>query len=653
MQHVNDQLAYYRDLTPDERRGVDAHLAECAECRGVFAEYQQQDAALISIREIKPRRSAWPTSETLNRRVLARLGDGLALAGLAALIWLFALQVQVVAQGGGQFTPAVLEPGITLPPTRLTPPSPWLPALPWLAGSLLAVGLLFVLTRKSFLPTAVGVVTAALLLTSFVPPLSLIPNPAGVYWRVAGGYHYDPRLPFKNNFLIAGDPVNALRPYLDQLIGLKGLTPLDPNSALRRYEIVRVGLHPARNNVTLVNVRFIYEDGTSRVYPVPLLVPVVNVGGFWQAGWVDDGLQRLRSVHLDFPNQPFAQAGDPITLGNVERLELHAQANRLDEANPGHWLWESVRVERLVAAPDLSGFLVAIELDAARRQLWLVPFNGEPPQAIGAPGDVREYGFSPDSRFIVYTRFDPEAASVNPTRPFAIVMAARGADSRSETRVELGAYFTENLVTGLRTEQLPGLTAEGVWFVSDNALWLASYEGSPPQRLLERVTSTLAPRPAPNGEFVALECGMALCLFDVQGGQALNPRELLLGMGEAQMAWSPDGTQLAVIDRDPNNLRAVRLKVLATDGTERLSVEIAPRDVTDPPQWTPDSQTIFVQTFPQEGRRIIAVDVLSGRVLDLSQPRWDAYFTLLPDGRSLLLNNGRGDFWRVEVNFNR
>ncbi|MBL8045467.1 MAG: zf-HC2 domain-containing protein [Anaerolineales bacterium] len=652
-QHYQDQLAYYRDLTPDERRAVDAHLGDCAECRALWVEYQQQDAALTAIHEIKPRRVLRRTPTHTGRQWLARVGDGLALAGLGALIWLFALQVQVMAQGGGQFTPAALEPGITLPPTRLAPPSPWMPALPWVGVSLLAVGLLFVFTRKSFWPTTVGAVVAALLLTSFVPPFSLIPNPAGLYWRAVGGYNYDPRLPFRNNFLIAGDAPNTLRPYLDQLLGLKGLTPLDPNSALERYEIVSVSLHPTHNSVTLVNVRFIYEDGTSRVYPVPLMVPVVNVAGFWQAGWLEDGLQRLRSIHLDFPNQPFAQAGDPITLGNVERLGLHPKANRLDEANPSHWLWESVRVERLVAAPDASGFLVAIEVDTARRQLWLVSFNGEPPQAIGAPGDIREYGFSPDSHYIVYTRFDPDAANVTPTRPFAINVAERVTNSRSATVTELVSYFTENLVTGLPTEQLPGLTAEGVWFISDGALWRAPYAGGTPERLLDRVASRFAPRPTPDGKQVALWCGAALCVLEVQNGQALNARELLPRVGEVQMAWSPDDTHLAVIDRDPNNLRGVQLRVVTLDGTQTVNVEIAPRDVTDAPQWTPDGQGIFVQTFPQEGRRIIAVDVPSARVLDLSQPRWDAYFTLLPDGRSLLLNNGRGDFWRVDVNFDR
>ncbi len=46
---------------------------------------------------------------------------------------------------------------------------------------------------------------------------------------------------------------------------------------------------------------------------------------------------------------------------------------------------------------------------------------------------------------------------------------------------------------------------------------------------------------------------------------------------------------------------------------------------------------------------MIAVDVPSGRVYDLSQEHWDAYFALAPDGTQLLLNNGRGDFWTAPI----
>lgn len=647
-EHVREQLAYYRDLTPEERQAVEAHLNTCADCRATLAAFDRQDAALAAIRDIRPRRALRPDRLPIPRAWLARFGEGLTLAGLGALIWLFGLQLQALAQGGGTLTPAALEPGLTLPPTRLLPPSPWLPALPWLAGALFAVGALFILTRKSVLSTLIGGALAALLLISFIAPFSLLPNPVGLYYRLAGGYSYDPRLPFKNSFLIAGDPAATLRPYLDQLIGKRGLAPLDPNSPLARYEIVRVGLHPTQNTVALVTTRFIYADGSSRVYPVPLLRPVVNFGGFWQSAWTEDGLQRLRSEHLAFPRQPFATEASPIRLGAVRQASLHPDANRLGEANPAHWLWDSVRVERLAVAPDGSAFLVAIETDEARRQLWLVPFDGAAPTAIGASGDIREYGFSPDSQSIVYTRVDPEALAANPARPFALTVVGRDSAPSVSSRVEVEYFLPNNLVTGLASSQLPGLTASGVWFFSDDKLWRAPYAGGDPQLMAELSGVALgdfAPRPAPAGERVALVCGGALCLLDLR----TNAMTRVNALQPAEMAWSSSGDRLAVIDRDPNNLRPVWLYVLSADGTEQLAVEIAPRDVTDPPQWTPDGRAIFVQTYPQDGRRMIAVDVASGQVVDLSQEHWDAYFAMLPDGRSLLLNNGRGDYWIAAI----
>ncbi len=647
-EHVQEQLAYYRDLTPDERRAVDSHLEACAECRATLAAFDRQDAALAAIRDIRPRRRLRPERLPIPRAGLVRLGEGLALAGLGAVIWLFGLQIQALAQGGETLTPAALEPGITLPPTRLMPPSPWLPALPWLAGALFAVGALFILTRKSLLPTLIGAALATLLLVSFVAPFSLLPNPVGLYYRLVGGYSYDPRLPFKNSFVIAGDPAATLRPYLDQLIGERGLAPLDPNSPLARYEIVRVGLHPRQHTVALVTTRFIYADGSSRVYPVPLLRPVVNFGGFWQGAWTADGLQRLRSEHLAFPRQPFATETSPIRLGAVRQAPLHPDANRLDEANPAHWLWDSVRVERLTVAPDGSAFLVAIETDVARRQLWLVPFDGSTPTAIGAPGDIREYGFSPDSAYLIYTRVDLGAIAANAGYPYAITMVPRDRAPSVSSRPEVEYFLPNNLVTGLASPQLPGLTAEGVWFFSDGKLWRAPYAGGDPQLLADLPGVALrdfAPRPAPGGERVAFVCDGRLCLLDLSTGAMTRLDELQ----PAEMTWSAAGDRLAVIDRDPNNLRPVWLYVLSADGTERLAAEIAPRDVTDPPQWTPDGRALFVQTYPQDGRRIIAMEVASGQVVDLSQEHWDAYFALLPAGRSLLLNNGRGDYWIADI----
>jgi hypothetical protein len=643
---VVDHLAYYRDLTPEERRAVDSHLATCAECRATFAEFQKQDAALASLRALHPRRTWRPEGRrtTGPRQIAARLGDVLVLGALAALIWLFALQVQAVSQAGPgpAIEPAALpEPGIVLPPTRLQLPSPWLPALPWVAAALLGTGTLFVLSRRSLAATIIGALAAGFLLISFIPPLSLLPNPAALYWRVAGGYSYDPRLPFKNNFLIAGSPEREIKPYLDQLIGQRGLAPLDPHQPLLRYEILRVGLHPAKNRVALVTTRFIYADGSSRIYPVPMFTPTLDLFGFWLGGWSEDGLQRLRSEHLAFPGQPFAGASSPIRFGPAQRLELHPSANRLDETNPAHWLWESVRVDRLVVAPDGSAFLIAIEQDAAQRQLWLVPLNGSAPAAIGAAGDIREYGWSPDSRWIVYTRFDPEASVVDPRQPFAVMSVAReGNVSR-----DFGVGGAVTLATGLGVEQLPGLTGQGAWFFSEDALWRAPFDGGQPTRLLAETFSDLAPRVTTDGLRVAYACAEGLCFVNADGSGLTT----LAGVYPDEMTWSPDGSALAIVDRDRNNLRPVQLIIATPSGGELSRFEIAPRDVTDAPQWTPDGGALFIQTFPQDGRRIIAVDLTSEQALDLSQEHWDAYFALMPDGRSLLLNNGRGDFWMAEV----
>ncbi len=654
--HLRDQLAFYHDLSPSERRAVDAHLAICPECRTALEVYRRQDTVLASITSIRPTRDVWPGAAhalTRNRHAgrrpfLAQLGNILALGGLAALIWLFALQVRQMSQAGSAPASPPVEPGIALPPTSVQLPSPWLAALPWVGAALLVTGGLFIFSRRSQWPAVIGALLSAFLLVSFVPPLSAIPNPTALYWRLAGGYSYDPRLPFKNDFLIAGRPELQLRPYLDQLIGQTGLAPLDPAQPLRRYEILRVGLHPKKGRTALVTTRFIYADGSSRLYPVPLWGPTVDVGGFWLAGWREDGLERLRSEHLALPDQPFATSSSPIQLGAPVRLNLAPAANRLDEVNSGHWFWSSVRVQRLVWAPDMSAFLMATESQAGSRQLWRVPLDGSEPVTV-ASGDIREYDWSPDGKKIIYTRLDPDAAAADATHPYAamLVDAEANLDYVSQ-EFDRGGY-ARTLVIALSSDRLPGITAQGIWFVSNQSLWLAPYGGGPAKAVLANLPShdsALPPRPAPDDSLIALTCEeQNLCVFAANG----DIRKWAADVRPAEITWSPDGSRLAVIDRDPNNLRPVRLIVFSRDGEELLRREVAPFDVTEAPQWIPDNSAVFVQTYPQHGRRIIVVDLASGQVLDLSRERWDTYFALSPDGTSLLLNNGRGDFWLVEV----
>lgn len=637
--HIHDQLAYYSALNPEERRAVDLHCAACEECRVTREAYLRQDAALRSLPVLRPRRSLRPRPEPAGLRALTYLGNAIAAAGFAALAWLFALQVQLAGQGALDAVPAAPEPGVTLPPAAVTLPSPWLPALPWVGGALLLVGLLFLLGRHSLRLAGAGALLAAVLLTSFVSPFSMLPNPAGLYWRLAGGYSYDPRLPFKNDFLILGAPDRQMEPYLDKLIGMVGLTPLDPVQPLVGYEIVRVGLDAGHASVARVWVRFLYANDTSRVYPVPMFRPGLGRAGFWLANWAEDGLTRLRSEHLALPGLPFATEDAPIRLGPARRLDLAPAAERLDEVNPGHWLWDSARVQRLVASPAGDAFLAAFESAPGVRRLWLVPLDEGAPVAIGAEGDVREYGWLPDGRTIVYTRLDPDALAADELRPFAVMVVSRDVPGRPRS-----------LVTALGSDQLPGLNAQGIWFFAEGSLWLAPYDGAP-QLVRAAVTPEPhgAPRPSPDGARVAYACGMGgACVLDVRGAAAST--ELDLEPGDmAEITWSPDGARLAIVDRDPNGLRPVRLLAVSAAGKPEFSLDIAPDGAADPPQWLPDGSGLLIQTYPLRGRRILAVDLSARAVFDLSREHWDAYFALAPDGRSVILNNGRGDFWIADL----
>jgi Tol biopolymer transport system component len=397
--------------------------------------------------------------------------------------------------------------------------------------------------------------------------------------------------------------------------------------------------------VALVTTRFIYADGSSRVYPVPLTDPWPSSTGFWRGGWRNDGLQRLRSIHVELPGQPFATDQAGVQLGTAQYLEtLSPDAQRLDEANPYHWFWDSVRLQHLVWAPDGAAFLTRVEVEAGQYALWAVPLDGADPRQV-AVGQIQAYGWSPDSRYVVYTLVDPAAAQVDFVRRFAIAAVRLNAERGP----------AQQLATKLESASLPGLTAEGAWFFSDGAAWIAPYDGGTTQLAVSGLAGYRpqgAPRPAPDKTQLAFGCGRALCLMTdllgQVGGQAVDVLEIPIA-DTAELAWSPDGELLAVIARDPNGLRPVTLSIVTEHGAVRLQAEVAPRDVTDTPQWTPDGGVLLVQTYPQDGRRIIALDLSSGEVLDLSKEHWDTYFALAPDGQSLLLNNGRGGFWRVPV----
>jgi Tol biopolymer transport system component len=115
------------------------------------------------------------------------------------------------------------------------------------------------------------------------------------------------------------------------------------------------------------------------------------------------------------------------------------------------------------------------------------------------------------------------------------------------------------------------------------------------------------------------------------------------------VAWSPAGDRLAAVASDHGQGATQSLWVFDRGGTVLLRAAVGPNGLARAPRWTPDGRWLFLTTFPEGGRRIVAVEAATGRVLDLSQPRWDAFASLAPDGRRLLLWNGRGGFWEVTL----
>jgi Tol biopolymer transport system component len=573
------------------------------------------------------------------------LGNVMAFGGMATIMLALAILVRVIATAPAQTgsappVPIIPNTPFVIPPDLPALVNPWLLAAPWIGGAVAAIGLLFALGKRSRVWPGLGVLLSALLVCTYVPPATMFPNPVGIAWHVLGGYSYDPNLPFRNMFVVSGDPTAKLRPYLDRLIGQVGLDPLDPVQPLARYAFERVTL-PHDHTVVLVTTRFVYANGSSRVYDVPLFDPLSGAG-FYLSAWQNDGLARLRTEHLALPGQPFATEASPVRLGDAVRLRLSPQADCLDAINPAHWAWISNRLQHLVWSPQGDSFLMIEMRPDHTRQLWLVPLDGSAPQQVGRSGSVYEYGWSPDGTFIVYTAPGEGAVASGVSEATQLIVMSRADLQRSVAR------------RAIINTSLPSLTSQGIWYAQDGALWLMDYQTGDSARvtaLPDLGRKTDAPPIAwplavsPDASRVAYACNNDLCQMNLDG----SDRRVIRATGIRAITWDATGARLAAVSLDGNNFGPVSVLIVSRDGTLERSADIAPRDATDPPQWTPDGKIVFVQTYPMGGRRILTVNADTGQALDLSREHWDAYFALSPDGKSVLLNNGRGGLWIAQV----
>jgi len=534
-------------------------------------------------------------------------------------------------------------------------------------------------------PRALAAGLALLLLASFVSPFSYLPNPVGLYYLVFGGYRYDPRSPFVNRFatLATPDPTPTLTPQLERLLGLTGLDPLDPEQPLVGYRVRAIVTRRAiRDGVShpVALVEFRYAGGGARTYPIPVYQYGDYVdAGTGRTGWRYTGLDRLFAAHLALPDLPPAATDDAF---RIDTPRPTGSALDLGPAFAGGWA--SGFVDPLVRArwsPDGRRFALTRGDTGGGGPLWVASPDGAPPRQVAAR--ALDAAWAADGH-LAYLRC-PTLCALGATVELVVADPATGAErvaGRAPGRALALAGGVAYLLDGERLWRLPldgsaGATPLGAAFGAGLPLG-----GAP-----------LALALPPDGGRLAYGCGGDVCLADPDGG---DPARVALGfpappttapgagaapggsalpptvapvlpsspvptapsataiaaprrprpLASLALAWSPDGARLAIATGVyPGGDRGPELWIVDRVGHILRRLSLGPDGATGAPAWTPDGGALVLTTFPRNGRRIVAIDAIRGRVTDLSRPRWDAFAALAPDGERLLLWNGAGHFW--------
>jgi hypothetical protein len=491
------------------------------------------------------------------------------------------------------------------------------PIKPWIWGGALAGALLTLLAVRLWGGPGRrwGYALVGLVVFTILPPFSYLPNPAGLIWTIAGGYSYDPRLPFANGMVIADDPTLGLKWQLEGLRGQTGLDPLDPRQPLVGYAFDRVRIGDPLAEVAWVRTRFIYADGSARTYDVPT-PSHGRVSGLYRrseyAYWYEQGLGRVSAPHTAIFDVPLAGDAAPVRLAPPAPLPVNPATARLLPADPDNWTLRSYYPRQRLPGLALAPAGDAVLLPDAQRALWLAPLDTTAPRRVASQATWSEW--SPDGRWIVYGGADG-----------AVLVAPRD-----------GATAAREIARPASAARV-GLSRDGAWYVEGDTVWRAPFDGAERQA----VGTVTAPsesgivRPAPDGAVFAYACAVGVCLASAGGA----PRGVA-GLRMEDATWSPDAARLAVV--------GAGAALLARDGTLLRALALPtsnPQLAYDAPQWTADGRYVVFPVGAYGGRRIFMADAGSGQVWDATPPRWDPLFAVLPAGRGLLVTNGRGGFW--------
>ncbi|MDQ3928906.1 MAG: hypothetical protein M3328_07135, partial [Chloroflexota bacterium] len=462
-----------------------------------------------------------------------------------------------------------------------------------------------------------------------------------------------PRLPFANKMLISGDPTARLTPKLNGLIGQTGLDPLDPVQPLADFYFTRVSYRDDRYywaDSAIVTAQMVYADGTSRSYKIPIRPDYSRWGLYvgFERVWNWNDLNRVYAEHVELADTPFAREGShaPLTLGTPQRVRVHPVGEQFEATEEENWAyigWLDNR--RNLLSPDGKSLLASrwgrTGSGTSLYELWAIPVDGTGAEPVMLTDDALGYEWSPDGEYVIFNHAE------NKSPVFAVKRDGSGKhllstpdDARS---------------------RLPGLNQEGAWFAKDGRVWIAPLGGGPATEVhgFGTVPTNNSVYPTRDGSRITYPFLNTWYIQERSGRGSESVQLGAHGLDAAnnpgdpmEIKWGYDGSKLALVTWEPGEWyqnKNVTLTIFDSKGQRLRSVKLADYGQARTPHWLPDGEHILVQTTPYGGRRIVLVEASSGKAWDLTRSRWDPWFAPGPEGKYLLLSNGRGGFWQAEI----
>lgn len=534
------------------------------------------------------------------------------------------------------------------------------------------------------------------LVVTCLPPFSYAPNAVGLYQITHGNYSYDPSSPWTNHFAATWhgpDPRPVLAKTLDSLIGKTGLDPLDAAHPLVSYRVEQVSPLPD-NDALIAQIEFRYTDDSARMYRYLVRGRGACRPECGAGGWIYTDLDAFRSEHKALPGLPLVDATSPITLGTPQRLPIPYDAQHfaaLAYLGAAGQMLSTYNAVDAFWAPDKQSFLLLGSNGGSdsdyRPVLWHIALDGSWIQRVD--GEVISCAWEAGgTRFVYLRRADSEDPGYGLrwfTRyQIVIVDAATGGQMVAADTFSRDYSVVGDAVYYLQTDDMLPKT--------DARLWRKPLDDRPAQAITVLTDMVIADNSgyqstlavSPDGKQVIYRCGTALCLTDIanttsvqldldssaQAAQVqippppppplslpgLPPRFSTGGLGAFHAAWSHDGSRLAIVGSYSYSISSSSgipspsiLWILDAAGRTRSVSPIGSINGISTTQWTPDDRFLVTPSFPYGGRRIVGVEAASGQVWDLTQPKWDAFSSLSPDGKQVLLWNGRGGFWTADL----